>query len=245
MALYEQLSVSCIIPMYNEEQNVGQILAMAEKMFIGLGCDWEIIVVESGSTDNTWNEIQTAIKGKDRIKAFHQDRREGLGAALRMGYAKSSKDVLCHLEADAPFEMLYFRKALPTLLENECVIGYRVGGKEHGFRWSYSNKGIINALMRGAFHRVYNILLRLIFGLNVRDANFSFKIFRKEHIKDLKLISNGWFIDAEILLELKKKGILPIEIPIVYIDRTAGESSVKLSGAFYMFYEMMRYARKN
>lgn len=237
------LSVSCIIPMYNEETNAENIISSAENILQDVSFDWEIIVVESGSTDNTWLKINNFIKGKEGIYAFRQEKREGLGAALRLGYSKCKKEVICHLEADGPFEMIYFKKAIPVLFENDCVIGYRVGKKEQDFRWSYSNMSKRAALLRQIFHIGYNMLLRMIFGLVVRDVNFSFKIFKREHIQNLELISNGWFIDAEILLELKRKGILAIEMPIEYRDRVSGYTTINVITPFSILYEMARYIK--
>lgn len=234
------LSISCVIPMFNEETNVAKIVTEASDLFSQLGNDWEIIIIESGSTDNTWQRINEVIKGKDRIKVFRQEKREGMGSALRFAYRKCTKDLIFHLEADSPFEMVCFRKALPILLENDCVIGFRVGPREKNFKWAYYNMGKM-LIVRLLYHVGYNLLLRLVFGLVVRDVNFGFKIFKRKEIEKLNLISNGWFIDAEILLELKKNGILPIEMPIVYKDRTAGRSSVDLYAPVYIFYEMVEY----
>lgn len=236
-------SISCIIPMYNEEDNAARIICEAESLFSQLGQEWEIIIVESGSNDNTWKKIGEVIKGKDRIRAFHQDTREGMGSALKLGYSKCTKDLIFHLEADSPFEMVYFKKALPILLENDCVIGFRVGPREKNFKWAYYNMGN-KVLIRTLFHMGYNLLLRLVFGLVVRDVNFAFKIFRKSQIDKLDLISNGWFIDAEILLELKRNGVLPVEMPIIYKDRMAGKSSVNFQAPFDMLCEMFKYIRE-
>lgn len=235
------LSISCLIPMHNEEENVKSIIAEAEKMFSQLVSDWEIIIVESGSTDNTWKVIQEAIKGNGRIYAFHQERKEGAGSAIRLGHSKCAKDLIFHLEADSPFEMIYFKKALPIFLENNCVIGYRVGTPERNYKWSYYNMGPM-AIVRQLFHDGYNFLLRNLFGLTVKDVNFSFKIFKREDVQKLKLTSNGWFIDAEILLELKRMGVLPIEMPIPYRDRAAGKSTVSCLEPFGMLHEMLKYA---
>lgn len=243
MKMTKNLSISCIIPMFNEEDNVAEIISRAEDIFKKLSMDYEIIIIESGSTDRTWQRVNEIIKDKENIYAFHQERREGMGSALRLGYAKCRKDLICHLEADSPFDAEYFKKAIPILLENDCVIGYRVGRKEQNFKWSYYNISKHGAFLRQAYHVGYNLLLRILFGLIVKDVNFSFKIFKREHIQKLHLISNGWFIDAEIMLELRKKGILPIEMPVEYKDRTAGNSTVSFLSPFYILYEMLKYIK--
>lgn len=243
MKMSETMSISCIIPMYNEEGNVEKIIRQAGDIFKKLSMDYEIIIIESGSTDGTWQKINEVIKDRENIYAFHQERREGMGSALRLGYTKCRKDLVCLLEADSPFDMMYFKKAVPILLENDCVIGYRVGAKEQNYKWAYHNMGKKGSILRQMYHVGYIFMLRLIFGLKIRDVNFSFKIFRRECIQSLNLISNGWFIDAEIILELRRKGVLPIEMPVEYIDRTAGKSTVSLYTPFYMVYEMLKYIK--
>lgn len=235
------LSVSCVIPMYNEEDSVEAILRAAENSLSQLVYDWEIIVVESGSTDSTREKISRYIKNKSNIYAVHQVRREGMGSALREGYKHCNKKLVWHLEADSPFEMKYFRRALPILAENDCVVGYRIGTKENDYKWFYHSQGKINVAVRSFFHIGYNLILRIFFGLVVRDVNFSFKIFKREHLMSLTLNSKGWFIDAEILLELRKKGIFPIEMPIEYKDRNRGASSISLSTPFKIIREMFAY----
>lgn len=238
---YKVMSISCIIPVYNEEDNIERIINEAENIFEQLVLDWEIIIIESGSTDGTRRKINEIIKNKKNIYAFNQEKKEGMGSALRLGYSKCKKDLVFHLEADSPFDMVYFKKAIPILFENDCVIGYRIGKKGQRFKWSYYNIGKKGAFLRQIFHVGYNLILKVIFALTVRDVNFSFKIFKREHVQGLHLISNGWFIDAEVLLELRKKGILPIEMPIEYMDRTVGKSSVNIFDPFYMLYELIKY----
>lgn len=243
MKMNEALSISCIIPMYNERDNAAKIISRAEDIFKKLSIDYEIIIIESGSTDGTWQRINEVIKDRGNVYAFHQERREGMGSALRLGYTKCRKDLVCLLDADSPFDMMYFKKAVPILLENDCVIGYRVGAKEQNYKWAYHNMGKKGAVLRQMYHLGYILMLRLIFGLKIRDVNFSFKIFRRECIQGLNLISNGWFIDAEIILELRRKGILPVEMPVEYTDRIAGQSTVNIFTPLHMLYEMLKYIK--
>ncbi len=88
METHKNLSISCIIPMYNEETNVERIIRESESLFEQLSIDYEIIIIESGSTDDTWKKITEIMKNKRNIYAFHQDKREGMGSALRLGYSK-------------------------------------------------------------------------------------------------------------------------------------------------------------
>jgi glycosyltransferase involved in cell wall biosynthesis len=241
--MIKEFSLSCIIPMYNEEESVEKVIRGADEIFSNIIEDWEIIIIESGSTDRTWEKVNEQIKDRKNIRAFHQEKKSGMGSALKFGYSKCTKDFICHLEADNPFEMIYFKKAMPILLENDFVIGYRVGTKENLFKWSYLYNGRMSAYIRAAYHICYNLLLRLLFGLVVRDVNFSFKIFRRKFLKDIELISNGWFIDAELILAMRDIGVLPIEIPVEYKDRMVGLSTINLMTPVTIFLEMLEYLR--
>lgn len=242
--MISNLSISYIIPLHNEQDNVQKIISSVEQLAFTLTQDWEVIIVESGSTDNTWKELEHIIKGRNHFHIFHQEKKEGMGSALRFAYSKATKDIVCHIEGDSPFDLNYFQKALPILSVYDCVIGYRIGKKEQSFRWSYDNQGKKKAFLRAVYHIGYNVLLRIIFGLVVRDVNFSFKLFKRKMIQKLKLHSDGWFIDTEILLELKRMGTLPIEIPIEYQDRTTGQSTINLLSPCHMLYEMFKYFYK-
>jgi len=231
--------------MYNEEANAESIISEAEGLFKQLALDCEIIIIESGSTDRTWGKINEIIRDKKNVRAFHQDKREGIGSALRLGYSKCTKDLICHLEADSPFDLINFKKAIPLLYKNDCVIGYRVGTKEQNFKWSYYNISRQGAFLRQLYHSGYNFILRLLFGLTAKDVNFSFKIFKREYIQKLHLISDGWFIDAEILLELRRNGIVPVEIPVEYKDRIAGNSTVSFFSPLHILYEMVKYLKSS
>ena len=237
-------SISCIIPMYNEASNAAMILTKAEEFLDEAAKDWEIIVIESGSTDDTWPLLQQLTRNLPRVRIYHQERREGMGSALRLGYKHCTKDLVLHMEADCPYGSESIRRAVPILMSNEFVLGYRVGFREQKFRWSYHNMGRRDALIRHVYHIAYNLILRMVFDLHVRDVNFSFKIFKRDQIQNLSLRSNGWFIDAEIVLELRRQGVLPIEMPIEYRDRDSGDSTVSFFSPLHILIEMFSYLRK-
>ena len=235
-------SISAIIPMYNEEANVKPITRFAIQTLSGITDSWEIIIIESGSTDKTREIIEEETKKDHRILAFFQERREGMGSALRLGYAKATKELIWHLESDAPFDLYNVKKALAFLEDYDGVIGYRTSSKaEPLFGWVYSKHNKMESFIRGVFHIGYNLLIRIFFGLKVKDVNFSFKIFKSELIKKLKLFSSGWFIDAEILLETKKaKGKIK-EIGIEYKQREYGNSTVGILSPINIVSEMFAY----
>lgn len=220
-------SISVIIPMYNEEQNAPVIINHVVSFLSSYGGEWEVIVVESGSTDNTLAVVRDIATSNSRIHVLHQERREGMGSALRLGYSRCRHDLIWHVESDSPFDANNVFTAIPLFDNVDFVAGYRIGERESFMRWLYSF--------------VYNRLIQLMFGLRVRDVNFSFKIFRRSILDTITLHSTGWFIDAELLVETQRRGFKIGEIPIPYTMRVAGSSTVSLFTPLPILKELLKY----
>ncbi len=223
-------SISVIIPMYNEEKTARTILEHVISFLSPFQSRWEIIVVESGSTDNTLEIVREISADNPNMKIIHQERRKGMGSALKAGYAQSTCEFIWHVESDSPFDVNNLNAALPLLQDADFVSGFRIGERESFMRWLYSF--------------VYNRLVRVLFGLKVTDVNFSFKLFKRSNLERIKLRSNGWFIDAELLIETKKHGLKIVELGIPYNQRAAGSSTVSIFTPLPILKEMLVYRLK-
>jgi glycosyltransferase involved in cell wall biosynthesis len=220
-------SLSVIIPMYNEEQNAPVIINHVVSFLSSYKGEWEVIVVESGSTDHTLSVVRDIAAANPRIHVLHQEQREGMGSALRLGYSHCRHDLIWHVESDSPFDANNVSTAIPLFDRVDFVAGYRIGERESFMRWLYSF--------------VYNRLIRHLFGLRVKDVNFSFKIFKRSILEKITLHSTGWFIDAELLVETQKRGFIIGEIPIPYTMRVAGSSTVSLFTPLPILKELLNY----
>lgn len=222
-------SLSIVVPMYNEEQNAGRVIKSLNFNLNKMFDAFEIIVVESGSIDNTREIVEQLSKKYSNVKLFSQKRKEGLGSAIILGFRKSKGDLVLYMDGDEPFDIVELKRALPLIKDCDAVIGYRLGNRESFIREFYS-KG-------------YNFLIRALSGLKVKDVNFSFKLLRRKVADAIDIRSKGFFIDAEILVEMKKKGFRFKEMGIKYKKRERGKSSVKIGpGIIYnMIKEMTSY----
>ncbi len=223
-------SISIVLPMYNEEENAHKIVTNLKKTLGNCTIDHEIVIVESGSTDNTSKIVDELEKKIPNIKVFHQIKKEGLGSAIRLGMSKATKNLVLYMDSDDPFDTNIIKNALPLTKNFSLVVGYRTGKREN--------------LKRRVYSIGYNKLIRFVFGLKVKDVNFSFKLLKKELLEKMNLNSNGFFIDAEILLEAKRNGAKMAQIPILYKIRENGSSSVgNLDTIFNILAEMYRYKK--
>ncbi len=221
-------TISAVVPVYNEENNVENAVMTLMGVLAEGFSDYEILIIESGSTDLTAKIADRLAASDSHIRVIHQINREGLGSAIRLGFANSTMDHILYIDGDEPFDVKKIEKIIPLLNSYEAVIGYRAGRREN--------------FKRRLFSKVYNDLIQFFFRLNVRDVNFSMKVVSQSLIKKLKLRANGCFYDAELIAEIRRTGTDIYELGFDYTPRSNGESSLdKPSIILNMLVEMFSY----
>jgi glycosyltransferase involved in cell wall biosynthesis len=164
--------LSIFFPMWNEEQYIGRALAAGhdvarELMESGEIGDYELIVVNDASTDATARLADEAAATNSHVRVVHHPTNRKLGGSMKSGFAAATGDVIVYTDADLPFDMLELHKALRLLrtYEADVVSAYRFDRTDEG-------------LVRVVYSALYNALVRLLFGVRVRDVNFAFKVCR-------------------------------------------------------------------
>ncbi|MCE5252282.1 glycosyltransferase family 2 protein [bacterium] len=221
-------SITVVTPVYNEETLLEESIALIDTFLSRHFTDYEILIIESGSTDRS-GEICDRLSGRyDRITVIHEGSRNGFGSALKLGFNNAAKDIVCVITADMPFPLDTIVRALPLLEQNDCVLSYR--SKDN--RRSYFRK--IQSF-------VFNALIKLIFRLRMKHSSSAFKIFRRTTLQKMTFISNGWFVDIEILYWITENKVKYIEIPVELIERQSGESTITLFTPFLIIKEMFKF----
>jgi len=220
--------LSVFFPTFNEEENIAEAVTRAKTELEKLGRKYEIIIVDDASTDKT-PQIADAIAQKDdHVIVFHHLRNTKLGGALRTGFYRARGEIIFYTDADNPIDMGDILKNLPLMDKYNFVTGYRLNRDE--------------TILRAIYSRVYNSLIRLLFGLTVKDVNFSFKMVHRKVIDTVSLHSHGSFIDAELLLESKRKGFAIGEVGVRYFPRSKGKSTLAKPGIILtILKEMTQY----
>lgn len=221
-------TISAVVPVYNEENNVENAVKTLMGVLANGFSNYEILIIESGSTDLTAEVADRLAASDSHIRVIHQINREGLGSAIRLGFANSTMDYILYIDGDEPFDVGEIGRIIPLLSANDVVIGYRIGERE--------------SFKRKLFSSVYNCIIQFFFRLNVRDVNFSMKVVSRHLLKKLKLRANGCFYDAELVAEIRRTGTEICELGFVYTPRTHGESSLdKPSVILNILIEMFEY----
>ncbi|SDF33242.1 glycosyltransferase family 2 protein [Sporolituus thermophilus] len=221
-------SLSFVFPMYNEIDNIEPCVHGAMAIGNKLGIDYEIVVVDDASTDGSGALADQLARRYPVIRVIHHEVNRKLGGALKTGFAHATKDYILYMDSDLPLDFDDVKNAIPQIGDADMLIGYRLTRDE--------------PLRRKVISKVYNLMIRLIFGLKVRDVNFSFKLFKREIYQNIVLKSEGSFIDAELLLEAHRRGYTIREIGLVYHPRVAGQSTLASTSVIKkVFVEMWRY----
>ena len=209
----ERYSISFVLPMYNEAENITDTLQKLTRMALDICRDYEIIVIDDASQDNGCRIVDDFISRDDHIKLVRLPKNTKFGGALHTGLKKASRPIIIYTDADLPVKEKKIKKGLESLAGADIVTGYSLALKDSSFK-------------RIIISRVYNFLVKFLFGLQIKDINSGFKIYRAEALHDMKLYSRSPFIDTEIFVEALKKNYRIKQFGLIFDLRTKGKSTV-------------------
>jgi len=212
-------NISVVLPAYNEAENIGRMVEGTFNFLENHFTNFEIIVVDDGSKDDTYDICNSMVqKMGSRIKVLQHSKNRGYGAALRTGLFSAENELVFYTDADNQFDISELLKFTADIDNYDLIIGYRVGRQD--------------SLVRKFTSAAYNLLIRLIFGLKVRDIDCSFKLFKKEFFDRLSIERDGFFVDTEMLLKSKLNNCRLKEIGVKHLPRKYGKSTVNF---FHIF----------
>jgi dolichol-phosphate mannosyltransferase len=207
-------SLSLIIPAYNEQAGICQAIAEADRDLQGLGYNYEILVIDDGSSDETANAVVNACAGRRHIRLIRHPHNRGYGAALRTGFEQATKDLVAFTDADCQFHLSDLAELVEAAHDHPIAVGYRVKRQDP---WR-----------RRFFSWGYNLLVRALLGTRVRDCDCALKVFRRETLAQLLPRSRGFFVNAEILATARRLGCHIAEVGVRHRPRLAGKSKVSI-----------------
>jgi glycosyltransferase involved in cell wall biosynthesis len=212
--------LSIVFPLWNEEALVSHTVATAtcicdELVSERLVRDYEIVLVDDGSTDATGAIADELSEAVERVRVVHHRVNEGLGGSIRTGLAHARGTVVLYTDADLPGDLSELRRAFRymRMYQADLISAYRHDRTAEGPR-------------RAIYSWVYNSLIRVFFRVRVRDVNFAFKLMRRELVDQLVLRSKSVFIDAELVVNAHRLGYRIMQFGIDYFPRTRGVSTL-------------------
>ena len=203
-------SLTVFFPAFNEEDIIEKTVTDALSACAPLADDLEVVVVDDGSADQTPAIVERMSAADPRVRLIKHDRNRGYGAALRTGFAEARKDLVFFSDADGQFDLHELPGSLAMLSQAPVVVGFRIKRNDPPHRLFIA--------------KTYKLIVRLMFGLPVRDIDCAFKLFRRQVFDGLTLESNGAFISSELLIKLSRRGVPIAERGVHHYPRTTGYS---------------------
>ncbi len=205
--------LSIIIPVYNEELTVGNIIDRAKDAAGQIGCPYEIIVVNDLSFDRS---LEVALHRRVRVYSLREHL--GKGYALRAGFAKAHGDLIVTMDSDGSHLPEELPEVLSPVLTDQAdmVIGSR-----------YMNHKRVAARKLNKFGvKIFNYLIKLLTGIAITDSQSGYRVMKREVLSYQTLKSSEYEIESEMLVKTAKAGFRVAEVPITFEQRTYGRSGV-------------------
>jgi glycosyltransferase involved in cell wall biosynthesis len=225
--LVNNVSISVFFPCYNEQDNLVRVVKQALGVLEKLKADFEIIIVDDGSSDRT-GQIADELAGQDeRVKVVHHRTNLGYGAALQSGFKAATKELVFYTDGDGQFDINEMPPLLGLMEQYDIVSCYRLNRQDN--------------LVRKINGWCWTKLVCLLFGMKIRDIDCAFKLYKREIFDNIKMVSTGALIDAEILARAVRKGYRVTQQGIHHYPRTAGaQTGANLRVILRAFKELLR-----
>lgn len=203
------MKISIIMPAYNEGPRIYDSVAETMQTMEGLGLNQEIIVVDDGSRDNTFEEAQRASSQFSDVIAVRYTNNGGKGNAIKYGFRHVTGDLVAFLDADLDLHPRQI-KTLLEIMESEHA-DVVIGSKRHPL------SELDYPLQRRFLSTGYSLIIKALFDLSVRDTQTGIKLFRHDVLEEIfpRILSKRYAFDLEVLVNAHHLGYKVAEAPII------------------------------
>lgn len=204
-------SISVFFPAYNDERTIASLVQDALAVLPTLTDDYEVIVVNDGSTDTTPAVLNELARTLPHLKVIHHPCNKGYGAALRTGFSHASKDLIFYTDGDGQYDVRELTTLHLLMADTADVV--------NGYKMKRADKR-----RRKVVGAVYNRLARLLFQLPIRDVDCDFRLMRRRAVQQVELASSSGVICVELARKLHAAGCVFAEVPVHHYLRIHGHS---------------------
>ena len=224
--------ISVVIPVFNEELTIGNVIERLTTVMQENGFNHEIIVVDDCSADSSLQ-----VSKSHGVKVFSLEKHVGKGYTLRVGFAKAKGEIVTTIDSDGSHRPEELPRLLAPILQNnaDLVIGSR-----------YANQNpAADKKLNAAGVRLFNFLIKVLTRLDVSDSQSGYRVMKASVLRDMRLQSNGYEIESEMLVKTARQGFTVREVPISFEQRTYGTSNLDpaVDGFKILFSIILAYMR--
>ncbi|HEU0168686.1 MAG TPA: glycosyltransferase family 2 protein [Chloroflexota bacterium] len=206
-----QPSISAFFPCYNDAATIGGVVEAADRTLRRLTDDYEIIVVNDGSRDNSADVLAALAVANQRLRVVTHEKNRGYGGALRTGFAEAKKDLVFYTDGDAQYDPGELQTLYAELAPDVDVVQAWKIERHDGWH-------------RKVLGRMYHHVVRFGFGLHVRDIDCDFRLIRRRVLDSFSLKCASGSICVELLSRIEQGGFRVREVGVHHYSRPYGHS---------------------
>jgi glycosyltransferase involved in cell wall biosynthesis len=217
------VGLTVFFPAYNDSGTIASLVIAAVLTAGRLTPDFEVLVINDGSTDATGEIIDELGRLYPQVRPIHHGQNRGYGGALRTGFSSAAKDLVFYTDGDAQYDPREMARLWERMTESvDLVNGYKISRSD--------------PLHRVVIGRVYHHVVRLLFGLKVRDVDCDFRLLRRAVFDRVRLEKSSGVICLEMMKKFTDAGVRIVEVPVHHYHRAYGKSQ------FFNFARLARTA---
>ena len=203
--------LSVFFPAYNDSGTIASLVITAIQTASKLTPDYEVIVVDDGSSDSTAQILEELARVYSHVRIVTHHVNRGYGGALRSGFAHASKDFIFYTDGDAQYDPSEMEALWPMMAPGvDLVNGYKMSRSDP---WH-----------RIVIGRIYHHTVKTLFGLHVRDVDCDFRLLRRSIFDRVRLEKNSGVICLEMMKKIQDAGFTIVEVPVHHYHRAHGQS---------------------
>jgi glycosyltransferase involved in cell wall biosynthesis len=204
-------SLTVFFPAYNDGGTIASLVIRAVQVASRLTPDFEVIIVNDGSSDTTREIADELARTYPQVRAVHHAANRGYGGALRTGFSEATKELVAYTDGDAQYDPTELEALWNRLTPDvDLVNGYKISRSD--------------PLHRIVIGRVYHHVVKFLFRLRVRDVDCDFRLMRRDIFNRVRLERDTGVICLEMMRKIQDAGYRVVEVPVHHYHRTHGQS---------------------
>ena len=198
-------------PALNDEATIGQMVTDALSLLPTLTDDYEVLVIDDGSTDGTPRVLDDLARREPRVRIVRHPENRGYGAALASGFRHTSKDLVFYTDGDGQYDVRELAQLAPLMTDTVDVV--------NGYKFARAD-----ARHRVVLGEIYRRMARWMFRLPIRDVDCDFRLLRRQAIQAIDLTSASGVVCTEMVYKLRRAGYRFAEVGVHHYPRRHGRS---------------------